>query len=95
MQDNSYVDLSIGANEKKYFKFTAPRTGFYRFYTSSYQQDGTISDTVVRLYSDENLTNELAYSDDMIVVTIHVKYSITCTTTTVTPVIISINLIAS
>ncbi|MBB3909292.1 S8 family peptidase [Anoxybacteroides rupiense] len=66
MQDNSYVDLSIGANEKKYFKFTAPRTGFYRFYTSSYQQDGTISDTVVRLYSDENLTNELAYSDDMI-----------------------------
>ena len=60
------VNVSKRAEEKEYFRFTAPQTGLYRFFTSAIQGSGSTSDTEITLYSDAGLNNQIAINDDVI-----------------------------
>ncbi|WP_179136312.1 S8 family serine peptidase [Paenibacillus sp. 32352] len=60
------VNVSKRAEEKEYFRFTAPETGLYRFFTSAIQGSGSTSDTEITLYSDAGLNNQIAINDDVV-----------------------------
>jgi len=62
---NSPVDVQVVQGEYKPFKFTPLETGDYTFLTSSYGGSGGSSDTYLHLYSDSNLSNQLAYNEDL------------------------------
>ncbi len=60
------IDVDISAGGYKIYKFTPSTTGNYRVFTDYYGGDSSNgdSDTELYLYSDPELTNELAYNDD-------------------------------
>lgn len=60
MLDNS-IEVSVGQNEFKVFKFTPSRGGKYKIFTSFLNIN---SDSYIHLYDDPNLTNQIAFNDD-------------------------------
>ncbi|MDR3239199.1 MAG: hypothetical protein LBT44_03815 [Clostridiales bacterium] len=64
LNESKYVDLPAG--QYAVYQFTAPQDGFYRIFTDKYSSnDESSNDTVLYLYSDAELRNEIAYNDDV------------------------------
>lgn len=61
---NSSVDVSVGSGEYQLYRFTPSSSGYYKFVTGPYGGSGSSSDTYLHLYTDQNMTNQLAYDDD-------------------------------
>ncbi|CAJ1001537.1 MULTISPECIES: Ig-like domain-containing protein [Brevibacillus] len=61
---DSFADVNKGQGEAAYFKFTTGKTGLYRLFTSPYQGNGAEADTILRLYADPLLQNEIALNDN-------------------------------
>ncbi|MDG0794164.1 polymorphic toxin-type HINT domain-containing protein [Cohnella ginsengisoli] len=61
------VDTDIAASMFKGFKFTPQVTGSYKIYTTYYggTNTGSSNDTYLHLYSDSDMTNQLAANDDI------------------------------
>jgi hypothetical protein len=60
------VDIQVGQNQFKAYKFTPTTTAGYIINTSSYGGNGVSSDTYLYLYSDPQMTNLLTANDDWI-----------------------------
>ncbi|WP_289140954.1 RHS repeat domain-containing protein [uncultured Brevibacillus sp.] len=60
----SPIDVSLPLGEAPAYKFTAPVTGTYRFYTGPYGGFGATTDTALFLFSDEQLSKLLEFNDD-------------------------------
>lgn len=66
MNAASPIDVSLPLGEAPAYKFTAPVTGTYRFYTGPYGGFGATTDTALFLFSDEKLSALLDFNDDAI-----------------------------
>lgn len=60
------IDVDIASGGNKIFKFTPPSTGKYKINTTYFGGTSTsgVNDTILYLYSDVNLTNQIGYNDD-------------------------------
>lgn len=65
LNENSVKSINTAAGTNAYFSFTAPSSGLYRFFTSSYQGIGPNNDTIIHLYRDQYLSNELVFNNDI------------------------------
>lgn len=65
MTANEYLDINMGNNERFYFSFTPAKSTYYTLFTSPYGRGTQYSDTVLYLYDDAALRNQIAYSDDL------------------------------
>ncbi|GMK40941.1 hypothetical protein PCCS19_39970 [Paenibacillus sp. CCS19] len=59
-------DINKSAGQSSVYSFTPSKTGMYRFFTGYYggNSGSGSSDTVLYLYSDIDLMNQIGYSDD-------------------------------
>lgn len=63
---NSPIDVDLPASGSKIFKFTPSSSGYFNIYTDYFNgttSSGT-SDTLLYVYTAENLSNQIAYNDD-------------------------------
>lgn len=60
------VDISLPTGETPGYRFTAPVTGTYRFYTSPYGGFGAPFDTVLSVFRDEQLQQALKFNDEAV-----------------------------
>lgn len=58
------IDISLPVGEVPAYRFTAPITGTYRFYTEPYGGFGAPFDTFIIIYSDEQMTSLVGFNDD-------------------------------
>lgn len=58
------IDISLPVGEVPAYRFTAPETGTYRFYTGPYGGFGALNDTILYLFADEEMTSLLGYNDE-------------------------------
>ncbi len=58
------IDTQVAFQEYNIFRFTPAVQGLYKFYTGPYAGTGNSDDTYLELYTDQNLTNMIAYDDD-------------------------------
>ncbi|MGG1662337.1 hypothetical protein [Brevibacillus sp. NRS-1366] len=58
------IDISLPAGEVPAYRFTAPETGTYRFYTGPYGGFGALNDTILYLFENEEMTKLLGYNDE-------------------------------
>lgn len=65
LSENSVYEAP--GNSEMYYSFTAPTTSLYQFYTSYVDGADTINeaDTRIQLFSDKNLSNQLASNEDI------------------------------
>lgn len=63
---NSPVDVDLPAGASRVYTFTPPSTGQYSIFTGYYggTSSSGSSDTLLYVYADANLTNQIAYNDD-------------------------------
>ncbi|HJV47461.1 MAG TPA: RHS repeat domain-containing protein [Bacillota bacterium] len=63
---NVPVDMDIPSGGYKVFKFTASNPDYFQFYTTYYggTSSSGSSDTVIYIYSDQNLSKLIGYNDD-------------------------------
>ena len=61
---NQSVDLQVAQNEYAICKFTPSVTGEYKLYTSPNASTTSSNDTYLELYTNQALTNMIAYDDD-------------------------------
>ncbi|EST55722.1 hypothetical protein T458_07735 [Brevibacillus panacihumi W25] len=60
----SPIDISLPAGEIPAYRFTAPVSGNYRFFTSPYGGFGAPNDTMIVLYADEQMQELIDANDD-------------------------------
>ncbi|TCP57788.1 fibronectin type III domain protein [Tumebacillus sp. BK434] len=58
------VDVSLPAGKSQSFIFTPSTTGLHRIYTGPYGGTGGSNDTVLELYADAAMTQQIASNDD-------------------------------
>jgi subtilisin family serine protease/flagellar hook assembly protein FlgD len=61
---NIPIDVSLPKGDYQVYKFTPTSTGVYKLLTGPYGGIASSNDTVLELYSDPNLKNQIAYNDD-------------------------------
>lgn len=59
------IDISLPMGEVPAYRFTAPVTGTYRFYTEPYGGFGAPIDTMLVIYSDEQMGSLVGFNDDV------------------------------
>ncbi|MED4907672.1 hypothetical protein P9761_05420 [Brevibacillus centrosporus] len=59
------IDISLPMGEVPAYRFTAPVTGTYRFYTEPYGGFGAPIDTMIVIFSDEQMANLVGFNDDI------------------------------
>jgi subtilisin family serine protease len=65
LSNNVPVDFSVVQNGNIRYSFTPSQSGTYSFTTSSYQNNQSLADTVLMLYSDSNYSVLLDQNDDI------------------------------
>jgi len=58
------IDISLPMGEIPAYRFTAPVTGTYRFYTEPYGGFGAPFDTLLAIFSDEQMASLVGFNDD-------------------------------
>jgi hypothetical protein len=58
------VDVSLPSGNSKIYSFMAPTTENYKIFTGPFGGTGGLNDTVLELYSDADLSDEIAFNDD-------------------------------
>ncbi|MDR6553770.1 hypothetical protein J2736_004980 [Paenibacillus qinlingensis] len=61
---NNPIDVDLVSDKTRVYAFTPPSTGVYSFYTGSYGGSGTLNDTMLDLYEDDQLANQITSNDD-------------------------------
>ncbi|CAM3994187.1 S8 family serine peptidase [Paenibacillus alkaliterrae] len=63
---NSPIDVDLPTSGSQIFKFTPSSSGYYKIYTTYYNGNSSSgsNDTVLHVYSDVNLSTQIAYNDD-------------------------------
>lgn len=65
LEEGVAVDVSKASGDYAYHKFTPNHSGKFRFFTSNFQGQPTLSDTEIALYSDPDLQNVIDVNDDV------------------------------
>ncbi|MCM3432548.1 hypothetical protein [Brevibacillus invocatus] len=60
------IDISLPSGEIPAYRFTAPVSGNYRFFTGPYGGFGSQNDTVIFLFADEQLKSLIDINDDKV-----------------------------
>ncbi|UKS24777.1 S8 family serine peptidase [Paenibacillus sp. HWE-109] len=61
---NLYKDVSLGAGDSYYYSFVPEDTGMYKIYTGPFGGYGSPNDTELKLFTDWQLTNQIASNND-------------------------------
>ncbi|GGI45791.1 hypothetical protein GCM10008018_13890 [Paenibacillus marchantiophytorum] len=61
---NLYKDVSLGVGESYYYSFVPENTGMYKIYTGPFGGYGAPNDTELILFTDWQLTNQIASNND-------------------------------
>lgn len=64
LKTNNPLDVTLEGVSRNVYKFTPDASGYVKFSTSPFGEGDMVVDTVLELYSDENLTNQIATNDD-------------------------------
>lgn len=64
LKTNNPLDVTLEGLSRNVYKFTPDVSGNVKFFTSPFEEGDMVVDTVLELYSDENLVNQIATNDD-------------------------------
>ncbi|WP_409177276.1 hypothetical protein [Brevibacillus fortis] len=64
LKTNNPLDITLEGLSRNVYKFTPDASGNVKFFTSPFGDGNLVVDTVLELYSNENLSNQIATNDD-------------------------------